>query len=167
MGCVIGRIHYGLILVVLCFTHFTASHYHHFARHRHWTHVNACGGVTNMLLVLLIIFYFHYKIWGCMCSPCPFQFRWLKGYIYNSCYYHHQIGSIHLSYYYHIFPWLCTWDVYYIIFCHVLHIYIYIHSRKNRILFSLLLHSLWWVQIIIYVLACRSYSFVHYSISLS
>ena len=33
-----------------------------------------------------------------MCSTGPFQFRWLKGYIYSSCYYHHhQIGSIHLT----------------------------------------------------------------------
>ena len=32
-----------------------------------------------------------------MCSTGPFQFRWLKGCSYSSCYYHHQIGSIHLS----------------------------------------------------------------------
>ena len=32
-----------------------------------------------------------------------FQFRWLKGYIYSSCYYHHQIGSINLTHCYHIF----------------------------------------------------------------
>ena len=38
-----------------------------------------------------------------MCSTGPFQYRWLKGYIYSSCYYHHQIGSIHLSHCYHIF----------------------------------------------------------------
>ena len=31
MGCVIGRIHYGL-KVVFCFRHFTAFHYHHYAR---------------------------------------------------------------------------------------------------------------------------------------
>ena len=30
-GCVIGWIHYGL-KVVFCFRHFTASHYHHYAR---------------------------------------------------------------------------------------------------------------------------------------
>ena len=67
--------------------------------HRHWTHINvyrvACGGVSNMLLVLSITFYFHYNIWGSMCSTGPFQHR--------SCYYHHQIGSIHLSHCYHIF----------------------------------------------------------------
>ena len=32
--------------------------------------------------------------------------------------------------------------------------------RENRDFFSLLLCSLWWVQIVGYVLACRSYSFV-------
>ena len=87
------------------------------------------GGVVvvNMLLVLSITFYFHYNIWGCMYSTGPFQYRWLKGYIYSSCYYHHQIGSIHLSHCYHIFPWLCVWDACYIIFCYLL----YIHSGKT------------------------------------
>ena len=47
-------------------------------------------------------------------------------------------------------------DVCYIIFCHVLHI----HSGKTGILFSSLLCSLWCVQIVGYVMACRSYSFV-------
>ena len=73
--------------------------------HRYWVHINvcrvSCGGVFNMLLVLSITFYFHYNIWGCVCSTRPFQYRLLKGYIYSSCYYH-QIGSIHLSHYYHI-----------------------------------------------------------------
>ena len=127
--------------------------------HRHWIHINvcrvSCGGVANMLLVLSITFYFHYNIWGCMCSTGPFQYRWLKGYIYSSCYYHHQIGSIHLSHCY-IFPWLCAWGVCYIIFCHLLHI----RCGKTGNLFSLLSCSLWWVQIFGYVLACRSYSFV-------
>ena len=76
--------------------------------HRHWIHINvcrvSCGGVFNMLLVLSITFYFHYNIRGCMCSTGPFQYRWLKGYIYSSCYYHHQNGSIHPSHCYHIFP---------------------------------------------------------------
>ena len=125
MGFVIGRIHYGLKFV-LCFRHITAFHYHHCARqHRHWIHTNvcrvSCGGVFNMLLVLSIPFYFHYNIWGCICSTGPFQYRWLKGYIYSSCYYH-QIGSIHLSHCYDIFPWLCAWDACCIIFCHLLHI---------------------------------------------
>ena len=83
----------------------------------------SCGGVSNMLLVISITFHFYYNIWGCMCSTGPFQFRWLKGYIYSSCYNHHQIGSIHLSHCYHIFPWLCVWDVCCIIFCYLLHIH--------------------------------------------
>ena len=97
-----------------------------------WTHINfcrvSCGGVFNMLIVLSITFYFYYNRWGCMCSTGPFTYRWLKGYNYSSCYYHHQIGSIHLSHCFHIFPCLCAWDVCYIIFCHLLHI----HSGKKR-----------------------------------
>ena len=95
-------------------------------------------------------------MWGCMCSTGPFQYRWLMGNIYSSCHYHRQIGSIHLSHCYYMFPWLCAWDVCYIIFCHLLHI----RSGKTGNLFSLLLWSLWWVQIFGYVLASRSYSFV-------
>ena len=110
----------------------------------------SCGGVSDMLLVLSITFHCHYHIWSCMCSTGPFQLRWLKWYIHSSCYYHHQIGNINLTHY-HIFPWLCAWDDCYIIFCHLLHI----HSGKTRTLFSLLLCSLWWVQIFRYVLACR------------
>ena len=101
-------------------------------------------------------FIFNYNIWGCMCSTGPFKYRWLKGYIYSSSYYHHQIGSIHLSHCYHIFPWLCVWYVGHIIFCYLLDI----HSRKTGNLFSLSLCSLWWVQIIRFVLSWRSYSFV-------
>ena len=127
---------------------------------RHWTRVNACriycGGVSNMLLVLSITLYCHYNIWGCMCSTSPFQFRRSKGNIYTSYHYHHQIGSIHLSHCYHIFPWFCAWDGCYIIFVHLLHI----HSGKTGISFSLSLHILWRVQTVGYVLACRSYSFV-------
>ena len=63
--------------------------------------------LTCMLLVLSITSYLHYNIWGCMCSTGPFQYRWLKGFIYSSCYYHRQIRSIHLSHCYHIIPWLC------------------------------------------------------------
>ena len=37
---------------------------------------------------------------------------------------------------------------------------LYIHSGKTGNFFSLVLCSLWWVQIAGYVLACRSYSFV-------
>ena len=58
-----------------------------------------------------------------------------------------------LSYF---FPWLCVWEVCYIIFCYLLHI----HFGKTGNLFSLLLCSVWWVQIVRYVLAWRSYSFI-------
>ena len=100
-----------------------------------------------------------------MCSTGPFQYKRLKGFIYSSCYYHYQIGSIHLSHCYPIFPWLCVWDVCCIIFCYLLHI----HSGKTGKLFSLFLCSLWWVQIIGYVLSRRSYSLVctlHHLISI-
>ena len=46
-----------------------------------------------------------------MCLTGPFQFRWLKGYIFSSCY-HHQIWSINLKRCYHIFlgcvPEICV-----------------------------------------------------------
>ena len=76
----------------------------------------SCGGVSNMMLVLSITFHCHCYKWGCMCPTGPFQFRWLKGYIHSSCYYHHQIGSINLTHSYHIFPCLCAWGVCYIMF---------------------------------------------------
>ena len=70
-----------------------------------------------MLLVLPFIFI---TIYGVVCVQLAhFSSRWSKGYIYSSCCNHHQIGSIHLSHCYHIFPWLCAWDVCYIIFCHL------------------------------------------------
>ena len=83
-----------------------------------------------MLLVLSITFHCHCNIWGCMCSTHPFQY--IERYIYSSCYYHHQIGSINLTHCYQIFPWFCAWDVCYIICCHLLHI----HSRKTGIFSS-------------------------------
>ena len=33
-------------------------------------------------------------MWGCMCWTGPFKFRWSRGYIYNSSYYHNQIGRM-------------------------------------------------------------------------
>ena len=45
------------------------------------------------------------------------------------------------------FSWLYAWDVCCIIFCHLL----YTHSGKTGNLFSLVLCSLWWVQIVGYV----------------
>ena len=91
-----------------------------------------------------------------MCWTGPFEFRWLKKYIHNPSYYHHQIGSIHLSHCCHIFPWLCVWDGCTIIFCHLLHIY----PGNTGTLFPLLMFSLWYLQMIGYIVACRSCSFV-------
>ena len=66
------------------------------------------------------------------------EFQFPKPYFQPFC-------SISQSSEYHIFfPWLSAWDVCYIIFCHLLHI----HSGKTGILISLLLCSLWWVQIL-------------------
>ena len=125
-------------------------------------------GKANHLVFLCVWFEFHIckyntihlifiTIYGVVCVQLAhFSSRWLKRYIYSSCYHHHQIGSIHRSHCYNIFPWLCARDVCYIIFCHLLHI----RSGKTRNLFSSLLCSLWWVQIFGLVLACRSYSFV-------
>ena len=70
-----------------------------------------------MLLVLSITFYFHYNTWGWMCSTGPFKYRWLKGYVYSSCYYHNQIGSIHLSHCYYIFPLLCCFGLQIVFIC--------------------------------------------------
>ena len=67
MGYVISRIHYGL-KVVCYFWYFTVSHYHHYSRlmagteHIHVWRVSF-GGVSDILLVLSITFYFHYNIW--------------------------------------------------------------------------------------------------------
>ena len=64
MGCVIGRIHYGL-KVVFCFIHFTAYHYHLIQECSQVLKICkclwrlSCRGVPNMLLVLSITFYFH------------------------------------------------------------------------------------------------------------
>ena len=106
-----------------------------------------------MLLVQSITFYFHYIIWGCMCSIGPFQFRWLKGYIYSSCCNHHQIGSNHLSHDFIFSVAVCLRCLLH----HILSLMAYTF-RENRE----------FVQQVGYVLACRSYSFVcTFTVSLS
>ena len=67
--------------------------------------INACWvyhvkSVSKMGLVFRLPFC---NIWGCICWTGPFEFRWLKGYIYNPSCYHNQIGSIYLSHCCHIF----------------------------------------------------------------
>ena len=90
-----------------------------------------------------------------MCWTGPF-IGWLKGYIYNPSYYHHQIGSIHLSHCCHIFSWFCVWDGYTVISCHLWHIY----PGSTGTVFPLLMFSIWYSQVIRYIMACRSGSFV-------
>ena len=105
-------------------------------------------------------------IYGVVCVQLAHSSsRWLKGYIYSSCYHHHhQIGSIHLSHCYRIFPWLCAWDVCYIIFCHLLHI----RSGKNReFVFIIIVQLIMSANILTFWLADRTRLFVQYTISLS
>ena len=107
MGCVIGSIRMALrsysVLDICCLPLSSLCK----TTHRHWKHINvcrvSCGGVFNMLLSYRLPFIFI-TIYGVICvQMAHFSSRWLKGYIYSSCYYHHQIGSIHLSHCYHIF----------------------------------------------------------------
>ena len=116
--------------VVFNFRHFTVFHYHHYAR--------------------LIAGNKHIDVCRLSCGG-----DW-KDISIAHVLYHHQIGSIHLSNCFQFFSWMWAWDVCYIIFYHLL----YMHSGKAGNLFSLVLCSLWWVQIVGYVLACRSCSFV-------
>ena len=92
----------------------------------HWKYVTACEAyLVEVCLTccyssrLPVIFI---NIYGVVCVQLVhFSLSVLRGYIHSSCYYHNQIGSINLTHY-HIFPWLCAWDVCYIILCHLLHI---------------------------------------------
>ena len=59
-----------------------------------------------------------------MCWTGPFEFRWLKEYIHSPSYYHHQIGSIHLSHCCHIFPWLCVTEMVVLSYSVIYYIYI-------------------------------------------
>ena len=72
----------------------------------------------------------------------------------NQSYCHHQIGNIQLSHCCHIVPWLCVWDVRTIIFCRLLHIY----SGNTGTLFPLWTFSLWYLQMIWYIMTCMSCS---------
>ena len=77
--------------------------------------------------------------------------------IYSSCYYHHLIGSTHLSHCCYIFSVVvCLWCLLH----HTLLLNAYTYRKGREFFFSLLLCSLWWMQIIGYILSWRSYSFV-------
>ena len=79
-----------------------------------------------------------------------FQFRWLGGYIHSSYYYHHQTIIIFFR--------SCVPEMFVTSYS-ILSLIAYT-CRETGILFSLLLCSLWWVQIFGYVLACKSCSSV-------
>ena len=98
-----------------------------------------------------------------MCKTAPFNFRWSIGYIYNSYHYHHQIGSIYLSHWCYIFPWLRAWGGGTIIHCEL--IYTYLGKAKFCVLYYCAI--LRCGQIIEYINTRWSYSFVwtsHYLI---
>ena len=62
---------------------------------------------------------------GCMCSTGPFKYRWLRGYIYSSCYYHRK---------YPPFPLFSCFSVVVCLRCllhHILSLIIYTF-RENR-----------------------------------
>ena len=91
-----------------------------------------------------------------MCSTGPFQYRWLKGYVYSSCYYHHQteISTFPIVI---IFFRGCVPEMFVTSYSVTYCIYV---PENREFFFSLLLCNLWWVQIVGYVLPCRLYSFV-------
>ena len=109
--------------------------------------------------------YFHYDIWDCMCSTGPFQYRWLKGYIYSSCCYHHQIGSINLSHCYHIFS-VVVCLIY--LLHHILLLIAYTFRKNREFVFIIIVQFMMSANNQIrFVLKIVFVCFVHYTISLS
>ena len=107
-------------------------HHHHLAdllncnEHMRWKIqkgcVNACWvyfveSMYKMFLVLSVTFFIFFAVCGVVSVNWPFKFRWSRGYICNSFYHNHQIGSINLLHCCHIFPWLCAWDGFTITCC--------------------------------------------------
>ena len=100
-------------------------------------------------------------VWLCMLD-WPFKFRWSRGYMFNSSYYHYQIGSINFDHCCLIFSWLCAWGGCAII-CYRFHIY----PEKAGVVFLYHCVVLRFAQIIEYIMARWSYSLVctlHYLI---
>ena len=160
MGFVLGRIRYEL-KVVFCFIHITAFHYHHCARQLTGTEyismfveylVEVCLTCCQSYRLLFIFI----AIYGVVCVQLAhFSIGDWKDIsvalviiIINS-----EVSIFPIVI---IFPWFCAWDVCCIIFCDSWHI----RNGKTGNLLSPLLCRLWWVQIVGYVLPCRSYSFV-------
>ena len=91
--------------------------------------------------------------WDCTYSTDLFKFRWPRGYICNSSYRHHQIGSINFSHgYCYMFPLLCVWGS-----CGICHL---LWSRKSWGFVSITVQSMMpYMQIIGYITR-RSHSFI-------
>ena len=142
-------------------SHTSLDHFHESPPHTHThTHTPPAHTRTVEIATDLEIFWVTTNICNFMTTDnytfnCPVR-CYNIGYIHNPSYYHHQIESIHLSHCCHIFPWLCVWDGCTIIFGHLLHIY----PGNTGTLFPLLMFSLWYLQMIGYIMACRSCSFV-------
>ena len=130
----------------------------------HWVYCQEC--IWDEVIFLGYLQDFLRNMWGCLCRTGPLKFRWSRGYIYNTSYHHHQIGSINLSHCCHIFPRLCAWGGCTIICCRF-HICIYIYSGTAWFCFFYYCAVLWCVQIIKYIMAWWSNSFAHYVTSSS
>ena len=100
-------------------------------------------------------------MWGCLCWACPFEFKWSK-YIYNSLYFQHQIGGVNISYCCHTFLWLCAWGG-----CTIIRCRFHIYPGKAGVCFFHYCAVLLCAQIVEFIMARWSYSFVctlHYLI---
>ena len=116
----------------------------------------SCGGMPYMLIVLSITFHFHYYIYMVVCVQLA----------------HFRLGDWRDISIAHItiiiksevsnLPIVIIFFVVVCLRCLLHHILsrLHIHSGITGILFSFLLYSLLWLQIVGYVLTCRSYSSV-------
>ena len=115
----------------------------------------SCGGVPNMVLVLSITFHFNYYIYGVVCVQLAhFSLGdWEDISIAHvTIIIKSEVSTLPII----IFFRGCVPEI--LVTSYSVTYWIYIPG--NRILFSLLLCSLWWMQIVRYVLACSSCSFV-------
>ena len=161
MGCVIGIIHY-VLKVLFCFRHFTAFHNHHYARllmgiDHLWMFVECHVEVCVTCCLSFRLHFILIAIYGVICVQLA----------------HCNIGDwkdVCIAYViiiiksevstFHIVIIFFTLVVCLRCLLHHILLLLHIHSGITGNLFSLLLCSLWWVQIVGHVLAWRSYSFI-------
>ena len=123
--------------------------------------VYSVGSVKDVVNSLGYLPYFRRNMWDCMCWNGSFKLRWERGYIHNTSYYHDHIGSINLSHCCNIFHG-CVPEV-------VVSLYavVHIHPGTAGLYFFYHCTVLWCAQILGYIIAWLSYSFVctlHYLI---